>query len=99
MVEPGRSPAASPSGWRWLASSRSSSREPSRSPAAAVLAAAGDTRDATSLLPVALLLQRRHWCAAAIPLLTWLSFDPAYPIVFGVALVGPILAQDRHRPW
>lgn len=52
-----------------------------------------------ALLPVALLLQRRHWWAAAIPLLTWLSFDPAYPLVFGVALVGPILAQDRHRPW
>lgn len=43
------------------------------------------------LLPVALLLERRQWWAAAIPLVTWLPTDLAYPAVFAASLLGPIL--------
>jgi alpha-1,2-mannosyltransferase len=43
------------------------------------------------LLPVALLLDRRQWWAAAIPLVTWLPTDWAYPVAFAVGLLGPIL--------
>jgi hypothetical protein len=46
------------------------------------------------LLPVALLLQRRHWWAVLIPLAGWLP-APAYPLLFLVALVAPILARPR----
>jgi hypothetical protein len=48
------------------------------------------------LLPVAWLLERRHWWAAAIPLATAIPLvgvvPPAvYPIVFAVCLVAPIV--------
>jgi len=46
------------------------------------------------LLPTALLLQRRHWWAAAIPLAGWLP-APAYPVLFLVALVAPIVTRPR----
>jgi Glycosyltransferase family 87 len=42
------------------------------------------------LLPVALLLQRRQWWAAGIPLVTWLPIDALYPLAFAVGLLGPI---------
>jgi alpha-1,2-mannosyltransferase len=48
------------------------------------------------LLPVALLLERRHWWAAAIPLVTWLPTDLAYPAVFAAGLIGPIVAQEQR---
>ena len=51
------------------------------------------------LLPVALLLQRGQWWAVAIPLLPWLPADVLYPVVFGAALVGPILVPERRRTW
>jgi hypothetical protein len=51
------------------------------------------------LLPVALLLQRRQWWALAIPLLTWLPSDVVYPLVFGAALVGPVVAGQPRRTW
>ncbi len=41
------------------------------------------------LLPVALLLDRRHWWAAALPLLTWLPSDAVYPIVFAIRPARP----------
>jgi len=44
------------------------------------------------LLPVALLLERRQWWAAGIPLVTWLPTDVVYPAAFAAGLVGPILA-------
>jgi alpha-1,2-mannosyltransferase len=43
------------------------------------------------LLPVALLLERRQWWAVAIPLVTWLPVDLAYPAAFAASLLGPIL--------
>jgi alpha-1,2-mannosyltransferase len=43
------------------------------------------------LLPVALLLERRHWWAIAIPLVTWLPVDIAYPVAFVSCLLGPVL--------
>lgn len=52
------------------------------------------------LLPVALLLQRRQWWAAAIPIVTWLPFELAYPAVFAACLLGPLLTaepSDRTR--
>ena len=49
------------------------------------------------LLPTALLLQRRHWWAVAIPLAGWLP-APAFPAVFLVALVAPIVARPRTEP-
>lgn len=52
------------------------------------------------LLPVALLLERRRWWAIAIPLLTWAPMPIIYPIVFGVALLGPVWtsSSDPRRP-
>jgi hypothetical protein len=46
------------------------------------------------LLPVALLLQRRQWWAAAIPIVTWLPFEFAYPAVFAAGLLGPLLPAE-----
>jgi alpha-1,2-mannosyltransferase len=51
------------------------------------------------LLPVALLLQRRQWWAVAIPLLPWLPGDLVYPVVFGAALLGPVIAGEPRRRW
>jgi uncharacterized membrane protein YdcZ (DUF606 family) len=51
------------------------------------------------LLPVALLLQRRQWWAVAIPLLPWLPGDVVYLVVFGAALVGPVVAGEPRRRW
>ncbi len=47
------------------------------------------------LLPVALLLERRQWWAVAIPLVTWLPADLAYPAAFAAGLLGPIVARGR----
>jgi Glycosyltransferase family 87 len=48
------------------------------------------------LLPVGLLLQRRQWWAVAIPLVTWLPTEIAYPAAFAAALIGPVVTL-RHR--
>jgi Glycosyltransferase family 87 len=47
------------------------------------------------LLPVALLLQRRQWWAVAIPLVTWLPLDVAYPAAFAAAILGPVVTASR----
>ncbi len=47
------------------------------------------------LLPVALLLERRQWWAALIPLVTWLPTDLIYPTVFAASLLGPITAREQ----
>ena len=49
------------------------------------------------LLPVALLLERRHWWAAAIPILTWAPVPLVYPVVFAAGLLGPIWAPSARR--
>jgi len=46
------------------------------------------------LLPMAYLLQRRQWWAALIPLAPWLG-PPAYPVIFLVGLVAPLLVARR----
>jgi hypothetical protein len=46
------------------------------------------------LLPIALLLERRHWWAVLLPLAPWLG-PPVYPVVFLVGLVAPILTAGR----
>jgi alpha-1,2-mannosyltransferase len=51
------------------------------------------------LLPVALLLERRQWWAVAIPLLPWFASDLVYPLIFGAALVGPVVAGEPRRRW
>lgn len=51
------------------------------------------------LLPTALLLERRAWWAVAIPLLPWLPVDAVYPLAFGLALLGPIVASGSRRRW
>ena len=45
------------------------------------------------LLPVALLLERNQWWAAALPIVTWLPIDAAYPIVFSVSLLAPLAVR------
>ena len=45
------------------------------------------------LLPVALLLERRHWWAVLIPLVTWLPTDLAFPVVFAASLIGPVATR------
>jgi alpha-1,2-mannosyltransferase len=45
------------------------------------------------LLPVALLLERRQWWAAALPIVTWLPVDAVYPVVFAVGLLAPLTAR------
>jgi hypothetical protein len=50
------------------------------------------------LLPVALLLQRRQWWAVAIPLVTWLPTDLAYPAVFAAGLIGPVVTSSQRGP-
>ncbi len=47
------------------------------------------------LLPVALLLERRQWWAAAIPILPWLG-GPAYLVVFAAGIVGPLLGSSAR---
>jgi hypothetical protein len=42
------------------------------------------------LLPVALLLERRQWWAAALPLLGWIPVDAIYQVILWVALVAPV---------
>lgn len=54
------------------------------------------------LLPVAWLLERGHWWAVAIPLLTsWplvgLAPPAVYPLVFAVGLVGPVVMDLAAR--
>lgn len=46
------------------------------------------------ILPVGLLLGRGHWWAAAIPLLLWLP-GWAYPVLFVVGLVAPVVVGWR----
>lgn len=47
------------------------------------------------LLPVALLLERRQWWAAVIPLVTWLSLAFVYPIAFAAPLSSLALLSPR----
>jgi hypothetical protein len=47
------------------------------------------------LIPVAFLLERRRWWAAAIPLVTWLPFAWLYPAVFMAALLGPLMGSAQ----
>ena len=42
------------------------------------------------LLPVALLLERRQWWAAALPVVTWLPVEGLYPVVFAIGLLAPL---------
>ncbi len=49
------------------------------------------------LLPVALLLERRQWWAIALPLVTWLPWDVAYPAAFAAGLLGPIVTARHVR--
>lgn len=49
------------------------------------------------LLPVALLLERRQWWAAAIPVLTWVQIPVIYPLVFAAGLLGPVLTSSRDE--
>ena len=42
------------------------------------------------LVPVAFLLERRQWWAAAIPLLPWLPARAVYPVLFAVCLLAPL---------
>jgi hypothetical protein len=49
------------------------------------------------LLPVAVLLDRRQWWAAALPILPWLPADAVYSMVFAIALIAPIVLGERMR--
>ena len=46
------------------------------------------------LVPTALLLERRHWWAVAIPLAGWLP-APVYPAVFVFCLLAPLVTRSR----
>lgn len=47
------------------------------------------------LLPVALLLERRQWWAAALPIVTWLPVDAVYPVVFAIGLLAPLAVGEQ----
>ena len=49
------------------------------------------------LLPVALLLERRQWWAAALPIVTWLPVDAIYPVAFAIGLLAPIAVGEQQR--
>ena len=49
------------------------------------------------LLPVALLLERRQWWAAALPIVTWLPVDALYPVVFAIGLLAPLAVGEQLR--
>jgi hypothetical protein len=49
------------------------------------------------LLPVALLLERRHWWAAVLPIVTWLPIEALYPVVFTVGLLAPLAVGEQLR--
>jgi hypothetical protein len=49
------------------------------------------------LLPVALLLDRRHWWAVALPIVTWLPWDALYPVVFAIGLLAPLAVGEQMR--
>jgi len=42
------------------------------------------------LLPVALLLERRQWWAAALPLAAWMPVEATYQVILWLALIAPI---------
>lgn len=42
------------------------------------------------LLPVALLLERRQWWAAALPVVMWLPIDALCPLAFAIGLIAPL---------
>jgi len=50
------------------------------------------------LVPVALLLERRHWWAALLPLACWLPVPAVVPAVLLASLVAPVLSQASSRP-
>ncbi|MFI5226979.1 MAG: glycosyltransferase family 87 protein [Candidatus Limnocylindrales bacterium] len=47
------------------------------------------------LIPVALLLERGHWWAIALPLLPWLG-PATYPPIMFIGLIAPILTAERR---
>jgi hypothetical protein len=49
------------------------------------------------LLPVALLLERRQWWAAALPIVTWLPVEALYPVVFAIGLLAPLAVGEELR--
>jgi hypothetical protein len=49
------------------------------------------------LLPVALLLERRQWWAAALPIVTWLPVEALYPIVLAIGLLAPLAVGEQLR--
>ena len=49
------------------------------------------------LLPVALLLERRQWWAAALPVVSWLPVDAIYPVVFAIGLLAPLAVGEQMR--
>jgi Glycosyltransferase family 87 len=49
------------------------------------------------LLPVALLLERRQWWAAALPVVTWLPIEVLYPVVLAIGLLAPLAVGEQLR--
>jgi hypothetical protein len=49
------------------------------------------------LIPMALLLERRQWWAPGLALLPWLG-PLAYPLVFLVGLIAPLVTGSRREP-
>jgi hypothetical protein len=45
------------------------------------------------LIPVALLLERRQWWAAAILPALWIPVDALYPLAFAIGLIAPVLTN------
>ncbi len=82
--------------WGWLYADATSSYVATVSGSQLISPVLWDHYAMLLLIPTALLLQRGHWWAVAVPLLGWFT-GPVYPVLFVVCLVAPILTGSRRH--
>jgi hypothetical protein len=83
------------SGWAWLRTDVESSYVTTVVASQLLSPLLWDHYAMLLLIPTALLLERRHWWAVAIPLAGWLP-APFIPALFLVCLVAPLIARPQR---
>lgn len=84
-------------GWGWLAAEHEASLMATVVATQLLSPLLWDHYAAVLLVPVAFLLERRKWWAALVPLACWLP-APAYPVLFWLCLVAPLIIAVRSGP-